>query len=72
VYNLLKPWLQYFSVFFLEKDVQFGYMGKFRKTQLETTLYFSLELEIRDLFSSYFAIKELKTIEIRTNLHLIM
>ncbi len=66
VYNLLKPRAQYLSVCFSKKDPQFGGKGKFRKTQLGTTLYFSSESEIKDLFSPYFVIKELKTIEINT------
>jgi len=33
-----------------EKDPQFGGAGKIRKTPLGTTLYFSSEDEIRDLF----------------------
>ncbi|AYK14265.1 MAG: class I SAM-dependent methyltransferase [Methanosarcina flavescens] len=66
VYNLLKPGAKYLSVCFSEKDPHFGGSGKFRKTQLGTVLYFSSESEIRDLFSPYFAIKELKPIEINT------
>ena len=66
VYNILKPGAQYLSVCFSEKDTQFGSMGKFRKTQIGTILYFSSESEIHDLFSHYFDIKELKTIEIDT------
>jgi 2-polyprenyl-3-methyl-5-hydroxy-6-metoxy-1,4-benzoquinol methylase len=66
VYNLLKPGAQYLSVCFSEEDPQFGGVGKFRKTQLGTTLYFSSESEIRDLFSPYFVIRELKTIKINT------
>lgn len=64
VYKVLKPGALYFSVCFSEKDPQFGGAGKFRKTKLGTTLYFSSESEIRDLFSPYFIIQELKTIEI--------
>jgi len=64
VYNILKPGALYFSVCFSEKDPLFGGAGKFRKTKLGTTLYFSSESEIRDLFSQYFIIQELKTIEI--------
>jgi len=64
VYNVLKPGALYFSVCFSEEDPQFGDSGKFRKTKLGTTLYFSSESEIRDLLSPYFAIQELKTIEI--------
>ncbi len=64
VYNVLKPGALYFSVCFSEKDPQFGDAGKFRKTKLGTTLYFSSESEIRDLLLPYFVIQELKTIEI--------
>ncbi len=66
VYNILKPGAQYFSVCFSEKDPQFDGVGKFRKTHLGTVLYFSLESEIHDLFSPYFDIQELKTIEFNT------
>lgn len=65
VYNVLKPGALYFSVCFSEEDPQFGDAGKFRKTKLGTTLYFSSESEIRDLLSPYFVIQELKTIEIK-------
>jgi len=66
VYNILKPGAQYFSVCFSEKDPWFGGVGKFRKTHLGKILYFSSESEIHDLFSPYFDIQELKTIEINT------
>ena len=64
VHKILKPGAPYLSVCFSEKDPQFGGSGKFRKTVIGTTLYFSSESEIRDLFSPYFLIRELKTIEI--------
>jgi cyclopropane fatty-acyl-phospholipid synthase-like methyltransferase len=64
VFHLLNPEARYFSLSFSEKDPQFGGTGKFRKTPLGTTLYFSSESEIRDLLSPYFVIQELKTIEI--------
>jgi cyclopropane fatty-acyl-phospholipid synthase-like methyltransferase len=64
VFHLLNPGARYFSLSFSEKDPQFGGTGKFRKTPLGTTLYFSSESEIRDLLSPYFVIQELKTIEI--------
>ena len=64
VYKILNTGAQYFSVCFSEKDPQFGGKGKFRKTQMGTTLYFSSESELRDLFSPYFVIRELKTIEV--------
>lgn len=55
---------QYLSLCFSEDDPQFGGLGKYRKTPLGTTLYFSSEDELNALFSSYFSIEELKTIEI--------
>ncbi|HAK60040.1 MAG TPA: class I SAM-dependent methyltransferase [Nitrospiraceae bacterium] len=55
---------QYLSLCFSEDDPQFGGSGKYRKTPLGTTLYFSSEDELNVLFSSYFTIEELKTIEI--------
>ncbi|MBU4449907.1 MAG: class I SAM-dependent methyltransferase [Actinobacteria bacterium] len=61
---LLNPKAKYLSVCFSEKDRQFGGKGKYRKTRLGTYLYFSSEDEIKRLFSSYFNILELKTIEI--------
>jgi len=64
VYKLLKPEATYFSVCFSEKDPQFGGSGKYRKTRIGTTLYFSSESELRELVSPYFTIQELKTIKI--------
>ncbi len=64
VYKILRPGATYFSVCFSEKDSQFGGSGKYRKTQIGTTLYFSSESELRELVSSYFTIRELKTIEV--------
>jgi SAM-dependent methyltransferase len=64
VQRILNPGAPYFSVCFSEKDPQFGGAGKFRKTRIGTTLYFSSESEIRDLLSPCFVIRELKTIEI--------
>ncbi len=55
---------KYLSVCFSEKDPQFGGMGKYRKTNIGTQLYFSSEDELRGLFDPYFLILELKTIEI--------
>ena len=56
---------KYFSVCFSEKDPNFGGSGKYRETPLGTILYFSSEGELRELFSAYFKIIELKTIEIK-------
>jgi cyclopropane fatty-acyl-phospholipid synthase-like methyltransferase len=64
VYKILNPGGTYFSVCFSEKDLNFGGSGKYRKTQIGTTLYFSSESEIRSLISPYFIIQELKTIEV--------
>ncbi len=65
VYHLLKPKARYLSVCFSEKDPQFGGSGKFRETPIGTILYFSSEQELRDLFTPYFIIDDLKTIEIK-------
>lgn len=64
VHQLLNPMGKYLSVCFSEKNSQFGGSGKYRKTPLGTTLYFSSEEELKDLFDPYFEIKELKTLEI--------
>jgi hypothetical protein len=54
----------YFSLSFSEKDSDFGGEGKHRKTPLGTTLYFSSEDELKDLFDPLFDICELNTVEI--------
>jgi SAM-dependent methyltransferase len=64
VYKVLNPGATYLSVCFSEDDPQFGGTGKFRTTRIGTTLYFSSESELRELFSPYFVIRELKTIEV--------
>jgi hypothetical protein len=65
VHSLLNPGATYFSVCFSEEDPQFGGTGKIRRTPIGTVLYFSSESEIRELFSPCFAIRDLKTIEVR-------
>jgi len=65
VYRVLRPGAPYFSVCFSEKDPQFGGDGKFRKTRIGTTLYFSSESELQELIFPYFRIRELKTIDVR-------
>lgn len=65
VYNVLNPGGKYLSVCFNDKDYQFGGSGKYRKTQLGTVLYFSSERELKNLFSSYFSITDLKILEIK-------
>jgi SAM-dependent methyltransferase len=64
VHKILNPKATYFSVCFSEKDPQFGGVGKFRKTRMGTTLYFSQESELTSLFFKYFDVRELKTIRI--------
>jgi len=64
VHRILNKGGLYLSVCFSDLDQQFCGAGKFRKTSLGTLLYFSSEDEMRDLFSPYFNIKELRTVEI--------
>lgn len=65
VYKLLNPGGRYLSVCFSEENLQFGGVGKYRKTPLGTVLYFSSENELKVLFESFFKIEEIKTIEIK-------
>lgn len=65
VYRLLDPEGIYLSVCFSEDSLQFGAAGKYRKTPLDTVLYFSSEKEIESLFKPFFEIEELKTVEIK-------
>lgn len=64
VYRILSSEGKYLSVCFNEQNSQFGGTGKYRKTPLGTTLYFSSEGELQRLFEPYFNIIDLKTIEI--------
>jgi SAM-dependent methyltransferase len=64
VHRVLNAGGLYFSVCFSDDDPQFGGSGKYRKTRIGTTLYFSSEAEIRDLHSPHFIIRELGTIDI--------
>ncbi|MCU0633087.1 MAG: class I SAM-dependent methyltransferase [Methanolinea sp.] len=64
VERLLAPGSMYLSVCFHEDDPQFGGVGKYRKTPIGTTLYFSSLLELRDLFSPRFSIVDARTIRI--------
>lgn len=65
VYRLLAPDGRYLSVCFSEKNAHFGGTGKYRKTPLETVLYFSSEREMVALFEPLFDIEELKTVDIK-------
>lgn len=64
VKRILSPHGKYLSVCFSEKSPHFGGIGKYRETPLGTILYFSSEEELRELFSNYFKLIELKTIEV--------
>ncbi len=65
VQRLLKGQGWYLSVCFSEDDPQFGGVGKYRKTRLGTTLYFSSGKELESLFGKYFDIKEMRTIDVQ-------
>jgi cyclopropane fatty-acyl-phospholipid synthase-like methyltransferase len=64
VHSVLRPKGMYFSLCFSEKDSDFGGKGKYRKTPLGTTLYFSSEDELKELFDPLFHICEMNTVEI--------
>jgi cyclopropane fatty-acyl-phospholipid synthase-like methyltransferase len=64
VYRILNPQGKYLSTCFSEKDSGFGSEGKYMKTRLGTTLYFSSEDELRKLFESFFQIKDQRTVKI--------
>ncbi len=65
VHKLLNPGGKYLSVCFSEKSPQFGGTGKYRKTPLDTVLYFSSDNEMVTLFQTLFEIEELKTVTIQ-------
>ena len=65
VHRLLNPEGMYLSVCFSEKSPQFGGVGKYRKTPLDTVLYFSSESEIVSLVEPFFEIEKLETVEIQ-------
>jgi SAM-dependent methyltransferase len=64
VHRILNPKGKYLSVCFSEKDTGFGGSGKYRKSRLGTTLYFSNENELRELFEPYFVIIDMRTVQI--------
>ncbi|MCK5286949.1 MAG: class I SAM-dependent methyltransferase, partial [Thermodesulfovibrionia bacterium] len=64
VYRVVTSGGLYLSVCFSEDSPQFGGVGKYRKTPLDTVLYFSSEEEMISLFQPLFEIEELKTIEV--------
>ena len=66
VHRMLRSNGKYFSLCFSEDEpAKFGGNGKYRKTPLGTTLYFSSEQELRNLFESFFIIEQLYTTEVR-------
>ena len=65
VRGMLRPNGMYLSICFSDKDSEFGGKGKYRQTPLGTTLYFSSEDELRELFDPVFHVCELNTIEIK-------
>ena len=64
VHRLLRRDGRYLSVCFSEDSPQFGGEGTYRKTPLDTVLYFSSEQEMAALFEPFFIIDELKTIDV--------
>ncbi len=64
VHRMLKDRGWYLSVCFSEENSHFGGTGKYRETPLGTVLYFSSESELESLFREYFAIQDLRTIDI--------
>jgi SAM-dependent methyltransferase len=64
VVKILQKGATYFSVCFSEEDPDFGGEGKYRKTPMDTMLYFSSEKEIEQILEAHFEIKELTTTEI--------
>ncbi len=64
VQRMLKPDGKHLCMCFSESDAGFESREKFRVTPLGTTLYFSSEQEIRELFETRFRILDLYTTEI--------
>ena len=65
VADLLAPQGWYLSVSFSEHDPWLADQGKFRKTPIDTVLYFASEQELRALFEPTFRVLDLRTLEIR-------
>ena len=65
VHRMLRPGGKYLSLCFSEDEpASFGGDGKYRTTPLDTTLYFSSERELQELFEPLFDIEQLCTIEV--------
>ena len=65
VHKLLKPGGKYMAVCFHENNTTFDGTGKYRKTRIGTLLYFSNEEELRELYSLFFNILDLRVTEIK-------
>ena len=65
VHRMLRSKGKYYSLCFSEEEPpSFGGDGKYRKTRIGTTLYFSSEQELKELFEPYFQIEQLRTVEV--------
>ena len=64
VHRMLRPGAKHLSVCFAEQNSSFGGVGKYRETPMGTTLYFSSEDEIEQIFSPKFKVLELDTREV--------
>lgn len=64
--RLLNPGALYMSVSFSEHDPQFGGAGQVRTTRLGTRLYFAAVGEMRHVASPYFAVLDLREVELHT------
>jgi len=64
VHRMLRPGGRYLSVCFSEEDPAFGGRGKIRETPIGTTLHFSSERELHDLFAPLFDIELLDVVDI--------
>ncbi len=64
VVKILQKGAIYFTVCFSELDPDFGGEGKYRKTPMDTMLYFSSEKEIEQILEANFEIMDITTTEI--------
>ena len=64
VHQILEPGGKYLSVCFNEADSHFEGSGRQRRSRLDTTLYLSSLVGLRELFEPHFEIVEIKTIEL--------
>ena len=64
VVKILQKGATYFTVCFSELDQDFGGEGKYRKTPMDTVLYFSSEKEIEQILEANFEIMDITTTEI--------